>query len=167
MAAFNYPPPQHAAPPPPQQYPQQPPQQHPQQPPQQHPQQPPPAGMYPSPNLPLPPEYAVPAPNAAEKATFNDYPDYALPKNPTPGSATAPQHDDDPDHIYEIPPGEEDLDLMFPEPPKDFAPRPPGNHPSGGGGNGGGNTSGGAGGGPSDLNFDDLAKRFDQLKKRL
>ena len=59
MAAFNYPPPQHSAPPPPM------------QPPQQHPQQPP-AGMYSSPNLPLPPEYAVPAPNAAEKATFND-----------------------------------------------------------------------------------------------
>ncbi|CAB3398311.1 unnamed protein product [Caenorhabditis bovis] len=52
-------------------------------------------------------------------------------------------------------------DLNFPEPPTTFVSKPGGGSGSGAGGSG--NSGGGNGG---DLDFDDLAKRFDALKKR-
>jgi vacuolar protein sorting-associated protein IST1 len=138
---FAYPPPQHAAPKPPVTAP---------------------PNMYPSTTLPPPPQYAAPTPKDAQQPMdpMDDYLDYVAPKNPMPGSASAPN---DTEHIYEVPPGEDDLmfpeppSSHFPEPPKGFGvvPRPP---PS---------DSNTAGGKPDDLNFDDLSKRFDQLKKRL
>ncbi|VDM77629.1 unnamed protein product [Strongylus vulgaris] len=46
-----------------------------------------------------------------------------------------------------------DLNWTFPEPPSTFAGGPPGNN-------------GGSGGNGGDLDFDELARRFDQLKKK-
>lgn len=55
---------------------------------------------------------------------------------------------------------DDDFDLSFPEPPTTFV---GGNRPGGGSGGGGNTGSGGGGGGMDD--FDDLARRFEELKK--
>ncbi|VDO56066.1 unnamed protein product [Haemonchus placei] len=47
----------------------------------------------------------------------------------------------------------DESELMFPEPPSTFA-------------GGSGNSGGGGGGTGGDLDFDELARRFDQLKKK-
>ncbi|CAI2355371.1 unnamed protein product [Caenorhabditis sp. 36 PRJEB53466] len=55
-------------------------------------------------------------------------------------------------------------DLSFPEPPTTFISGGGGNNKPGSGGSGGG-AGGGGGGSGGDLDFDDLARRFDALKK--
>ncbi|KAE9556688.1 hypothetical protein FO519_000094 [Halicephalobus sp. NKZ332] len=98
-----------------------------------------PAPIYPHPNCAAP--HVTPPSFAPPQAPGNFYSD---PHQRPPSTASAPEVD----HIYEVPPGNFDFD--FPEPPKDF--------PSKKGG-GGGDPD------PSDV-IDDLARRFDELKKR-
>ena len=98
-----------------------------------------PAPVYPHPNCAAP--HALPPSFPPPQAPGHIYSD---PFQRPASTASAPE----PDHIYEVPPSNFEFD--FPEPPKDF--------PSKKGGNGGEPD-------PSDL-IDDLARRFDELKKR-
>jgi len=120
------------------------------------------SGLYPAPNVPTPTDrntYEIPT----NKQLPGNY-EVKMPPNPRPGLGIVPSSEE---HIYESPPEEnENIFPKFPDPPSDFAPHR--------GGGGSGFSSGGAppktnntGGKGDDLDFDDLAKRFDELKKRL
>jgi len=125
------------------------------------------SGLYPAPNVPPPTDH-----NTYEIPTNKQLPgnyEVKMPPNPRPGSGIVPSAEE---HIYESPPEEnENIFPKFPDPPSDFAPHRGNN---GGSGGGSGFSSGGAppkanntGSKGDDLDFDDLAKRFDELKKRL
>jgi len=99
-----------------------------------------------------------PAPNAGVNPYQHDAQDWnvKVPINPSPGLPSVPANENE--HIYEIPPGGPEDFPKFPEPPTDFhkspfhKPGPPNPKPGEKG---------------DDLDFDDLARRFDELKKKL
>jgi len=118
-----------------------------------------------------PPDYAAPRPPPANQSMYPkhnvDLPDppyntkqqdnwseMKIPINPQPGTPHAPPNE----HIYEVPPAGQDNFPTFPEPPSDFFPpsKPTQQHP-------GSKPDGKS----DDLDFDDLARRFDELKKKL
>jgi len=118
------------------------------------------SGMYPKPNI-APVDY-----QASNLPSYKDTQiNYGVPHNLVPGSANAPHPpSNEIDHIYEVPPGEEGDTLpKFPEPPTTLFPA----HHSSNSHHSNSNSKPSDKKPGDDMDFDELARRFDELKKKI